>query len=60
VQLFAGGTLFTSAGISQLLLRSEVEKTYDLAYPAAAATSGLQVNFAPAHGGATLQLCGQF
>lgn len=61
VELFAGGTLFTSAGIAQLLIRSDVEETYDLAYPAgASADAGLQLNFAPAHGGATLQLCGQF
>ncbi|MEY2936959.1 MAG: hypothetical protein RL033_7708 [Pseudomonadota bacterium] len=59
VELFAGGTLFTSAGIAQLLIRSDVEEAYDLAYPASAG-SGLQLHFAPAHGGATLQLCGQF
>ncbi|MEY4544150.1 MAG: hypothetical protein RL685_345 [Pseudomonadota bacterium] len=59
VELFAGGTLFTSAGIAQLLIRADVEEAYDLAYPAGAG-SGLQLHFAPAHGGATLQLGGQF
>lgn len=59
VQLAAGGTIFVSAGIATLLLRSDTEKGYDLAYPAGA-RSGLALHFAPVRSGATLQICGAF
>lgn len=59
VQLFAVGTLFTSAGITTLLIRSDTEKGYDLAY-APRAGAGLQLHFAPVRAGATLQLGGTF
>jgi hypothetical protein len=59
VQLFAGGTIFTSAGIATLLLPSDTERGYALAYPASA-SSALTLHFAPVRGGATLQFGGAF
>lgn len=59
VQLLAGGTIFVSAGIATLLLRSDTEKGYDLAYQAPRRPR-LGLNFAPVRGGATLQICGAF
>lgn len=59
VQLFAGGAIFTSAGITTLLLRSDTERGYELAYPAQP-SSGVTLHFAPVRGGATLQLGGAF
>jgi hypothetical protein len=59
VQLFAGGTIFTSAGIATLLLPSDAERGYELAYPARP-SSGLTLHFAPVRGGATLQFGGAF
>jgi hypothetical protein len=59
VQFFAAGALFSTAGVTALLIPSEAEKGYDLAYPARASAS-LSLQIAPARGGATLQLCGSF
>lgn len=59
VQLFAGGTIFTSAGVATLLLRTDTERGYELAYPTRA-SSGLRLHFAPVRGGATLQIGGAF